>query len=101
MSNTVTIDLANNHLAGMFVQTTTQDIDECIAKLKSLGWGKLKIRKVVKMLKRQSRQYAPIIAAGGTYFDGHEIMDKETFDADLLWIAVYDHVAENKPIKFC
>tara|TARA_R110000772_G_scaffold29399_1_gene73456 strand:+ start:752 stop:1066 length:315 start_codon:yes stop_codon:yes gene_type:complete len=98
MSNTVTIDLANNHLAGMFVQTRPEVIDASIAELKSSGMSKMQIRKLASVLKQQSRTFAQTIAAGGTFFDGVETIDRVKFDADLVWVAVYDNVGNNKPI---
>ena len=99
MSNTVTIDLANNHLAGMFVQTTSTDINDSIAELKSSGMSKMQMRKLSSVLKQQSRTHAKTIAAGGTFFDGVETINQEKFDADLVWVAVYDCVGNNKPIN--
>ena len=51
------------------------------------------------MLKAQTRKHANTIKAGKTFDDGYEIMDKQKFDDDLVCIAMYDAIGNNKPIE--
>ena len=95
MNDKILIDLTPNGLPGVSVLTEKTIVDEGIA---TFPLTKARARKLVKMLKQQVRTYLPTIMQGETYNDGFEIMDKQKFDDDLVWVAIYDHIGNNKPI---
>ena len=95
------IDLTRNGLPGFAVLVPNEDAFHAEFEQFKAMFSKKKLfcRKASKMLKAQSRKYYHTIKAGETFDDGYEIMDKDKFDRDLVCIAMYDAIGNNKPIE--
>ncbi len=95
------IDLTRNGLPGFAVIVPNEDQFHADFEQFKAMFSKKKLfcRKASKMLKAQSRKHVHTIKAGETFDDGYEIMDKDKFDRDLVCIAMYDAIGNNKPIE--
>ena len=95
MTDKILIDLTPNGLLGVSVLTEKTIVDEGV---RTFPFTKARARKLVKLLKQQVRTHLPTIMRGETYYDGFETMDKQKFDDDLVCLAIYDYIGNNKPI---
>lgn len=97
----IVIDLSTNGLPGIQVITTQQDVADAIDEYQThKGNSRLFARKTAKMLKQQVRDHISTIQQGQTYHDGFEQMDRQKFDDDLVWIAVYDWIGHGHKIHY-
>ena len=98
MNTKILINLTPNGLPGIYVSAIKEEVDNLVSSTTKLI-TKARARKICKFLKQQTRENLPKIMKGETYHDGHELMDKEKFDNDLVHIAVYDWYGNNRKIN--
>ena len=97
MNTKILINLTPNGLPGIYVSAYQEEVDKLVL-LACKNFTKAYARKVCKFLKQQTRENLPTIMKGETYHDGHELMNKEKFDNDLVNLAVFDWYGNNRKI---
>lgn len=96
-NDTIVIACGAHGMPGVCVETTDSDVREAIAQASTLK--RKQVRKLHQMLVKNLKKMLPAIKSGKTVRDPHgELYTKEIFDADLVWLAVYDHVGNGKQI---
>lgn len=85
-------------VSGAVVEITTEKLAESIAEAKQL-FTKDQCRKLHKILKTELTRMLPMIAHYKYAVDSFgEFYDTQTFDDDLVLLAVYDHIGNGKKI---
>ena len=98
-NSTVNIACTFHGVAGAVVQTTERDIKRATKQAKR-EFGKDGCKKLHAILARELTAMLPQIAKFGNAVDSYgEFYTNETFDADLLLLAVYDSVGNKRSIK--
>jgi len=92
------IDLQANGLPAR-VETTHKAVKKCLKQIKRANQSAKSCQQTADMLKRQFFNHVADIQKYGEYHDGFELMTRQKFDDDLVWIAVYDKVGRNIDIK--
>ena len=92
------IDLSANGLPAR-IETTRKAVKKCLKSIKRANQSAKYCQQTADMLKRQFFNHVADIQKYGEYHDGFELMTRQKFDDDLVWIAVYDKVGRNIDIK--
>jgi len=92
------IDLSANGLPAC-VETTRKAVKKCLKTIEKRKASAKYCQQTADMLKRQFFNHVADIQKYGEYHDGFELMTRQKFDDDLVWIAVYDKVGRNIDIK--
>lgn len=94
----IVISLGSHGLKGFAVQTTHEIVLDAIELAKST-YTRQECEQLRNILVRELRNGSGAIMSGKTFVDSYgELYDKQKFNDDLVWVAIYDHVANNKPI---
>jgi hypothetical protein len=97
------IMMSNHGVNGVAVQTTHADIQNAIRDVKRLmkrdKVTQNQLKQIHANLAEQLKKMAMDIARHGNAISSTgEFYDKQTYDNDLVACAIYDHIANGKPI---
>jgi hypothetical protein len=94
----ITINLSFHGVKGACVQYTDKELRRDIKEARKL-WTKTDAQKMVEILRKTLTDMLPDIINKGISRDPFgEIYTKEIFDQDLVCLAVYDHIGNDRPI---
>jgi hypothetical protein len=80
---------------GFAVRTTIADIEQALVMAKT--WPKDRLQGICRWMARHFMPAYECISKGQQYWDGAEWMDKEKFDSDMIWYAVYHQALNGTP----
>ena len=91
------IDLKQNGLPGVFIENTLP-AKELVDMEKMFTPEECRVR--ADYLRPRCQSALPYIKRGESVMTEHGVMNKQDFDNDCVWLAVYDKVGNNLPIKW-
>jgi hypothetical protein len=98
MSNTIYIACGAHGVAGASVEYTRLKLERSIKKAKKV-FNKEQAKELHKIMAQSLTAMLPEIIANGTAVDSYgEVYNKETFDQDLVCLAIYDHIGNGSQI---
>ena len=98
MTRTI-IDLKQNGLPGVFIENTLyQKNVELVDIEKMFTPEECRVR--ANYLRPRCQSALPYIQRGESVMTEHGVMGKQEFDTDCAYLAVYDKVGNNLPIKW-
>lgn len=98
MANSIYIACGAHGVAGAAVEYTHLKLVRDIKKVRKL-YTKEQAQQLHQILAKSLTAMLPEIMANGIAKDAYgETYTKETFDSDLVCLAVYDHIGNNKQI---
>ena len=96
MTRTI-IDLTQNGLPGVFIENTLP-AKELVDMEKMFTPEECRVR--ADYLRPRCQSALPYIQRGESVMTEHGVMGKQEFDTDCAYLAVYDKVCNNLPIKW-
>lgn len=91
------IDLKHNGLLGVFIECK-QSAKELVDMEKMFTPEECRSR--ANYLRPRCQSALPYIQRGMPVMTEHGVMNKQDFDNDCVWLAVYDKVGNDLPIKW-
>lgn len=91
------IDLKQNGLPGVFIENTLPK-KKLVDMVKMFTPEECRVR--ADYLRPRCQSALPYIQRGESVMTEHGVMNKQDFDDDCIWLAVYDQVGNNLPMKW-
>ena len=90
------LSMAPYGYAGIGVHTNTRDIEKAL-KMATKTFNKAIMKGIVEHMHQHFLPAFAQIKHGRTYWDGQELIDDKKFNADMIWFAVYNQLANGTP----